>query len=87
MVQGLNITPDNDIYSNAEGIHSTKPLYFFLERYMGSFVAEMVAFVKSIQEDTPPPVTGLDGRAPVVIGLAAWKSYRDKRPVRLSEIS
>ncbi len=87
MVQGLNITPDNDVYTNAEGIHATKPLYFFLERYMGSFVAEMRAFVKSIQENTVPTVTGLDGRAPVVIGLAAWKSYREHRPVRLSEIS
>jgi hypothetical protein len=32
------------------------------------------------------PVTGLDGRIPVVIGIAAWKSYRERRPVKLSEI-
>ena len=40
----------------------------------------------AFQEDTPPPVTGADGRAPVVIGFAALKSLRENRPVRLSEI-
>jgi myo-inositol 2-dehydrogenase/D-chiro-inositol 1-dehydrogenase len=33
-----------------------------------------------------PSVTGIDGRIPVVMGLAAWKSYRENRPVKLSEI-
>ena len=86
MVQAHNNTPDNDVYANAEGVHSAKPLYFFLERYMESFIAEMKDFVKSIQEDTTPSVTGLDGRIPVVIGMAARKSYLEKRPVLLSEI-
>jgi myo-inositol 2-dehydrogenase/D-chiro-inositol 1-dehydrogenase len=87
MVQAHNNTPDNDIYSNAEGVQSAKPLYFFLERYMESFICEMKEFVKSIQENTTPPVTGIDGRIPVVIGMAAKKSYLEKRPVKLSEIS
>ena len=86
MVQAHNNTPDNDVYSNADGVHSAKPLYFFLERYMESFIAEMRDFVKCIQEDATPSVTGLDGRIPVVIGLAARKSYLENRPVRLSEI-
>ena len=87
MVQANNNTPDNDVYANADGVHSAKPLYFFLERYMESFIAEMKDFVKSIQEDTPPSVTGIDGRIPVMIGMAAKKSYLEKRPVQLSEIS
>ncbi len=33
-----------------------------------------------------PPVTGRDGRLSVVLGYAALKSYRENRPVRLSEI-
>jgi len=86
MIQAHNNTPDQDVYFNAEGVHSAKPLYFFLERYMESFVAEMKEFVQSIQEDTPPPVTGVDGRIPVVMGMAAKKSYLEHRPVRLSEI-
>ena len=87
MLQANNNTPDNDVYSNAEGVYSAKPLDFFLERYMESYIAEMKAFVKSVQENTPTAVTGGDGRHPVVIGMAALKSYRENRPVRTSEIS
>ena len=87
MVQAHNNTPDNDVYFNADGVHSAKPLYFFLERYMESFVVEMKEFVQSIRENTSPPVTGIDGRIPVVIGMAAKKSYLEHRPVRLSEIT
>lgn len=87
MIQAHNNTPDQDFYFNAEGVHSARPLYFFLERYMESFVAEMREFVQSIQENTSPPVTGIDGRIPVVIGMAAKKSYLEHRPVRLSEIT
>lgn len=86
MIQAHNNTPDQDVYFNEEGVHSAKPLYFFLERYMESFVTEMKEFVQSIREDTPPPVTGIDGRIPVVMGMAAKKSYLEHRPVRLSEI-
>jgi myo-inositol 2-dehydrogenase/D-chiro-inositol 1-dehydrogenase len=82
-----NNTPHTAVYSNVEGVHSALPLYFFLERYTEAYVAEMKAFIEAIQHDTPPPVTGLDGRIPVVMGLAAWKSYRENRPVKLSEIS
>ena len=86
MVQAANNTPHNDIYADAEGIHAAKPLYFFLERYMESFIAEMKAFVASVLEDKTPPVTGSDGRTPVVIGMAAKKSYLENRPVKLREI-
>lgn len=86
MIQANNNTPDQDVYFNAEGVHSAKPLYFFLERYTESFVVEMKEFVQSIRENTPPPVTGIDGRIPVVMGMAAQKSYLEHRPVRLNEI-
>jgi myo-inositol 2-dehydrogenase / D-chiro-inositol 1-dehydrogenase len=61
MLQAHNNTPDNDAYFNAEGVHSAKPLYFFFERYMESFIAEMKEFAQSIREDTSPPVTGIAG--------------------------
>jgi myo-inositol 2-dehydrogenase/D-chiro-inositol 1-dehydrogenase len=87
MVSVVNNTPDGHIYSNAESIQSAKPLFFFLERYMDSFIAEMKDFAECVRQDTQPPVTGLDGRAPVVIAKAATLSYRQNRPVKLSEIS
>jgi myo-inositol 2-dehydrogenase / D-chiro-inositol 1-dehydrogenase len=87
MVQAHNNTPDNDVYFNADGVHSAKPLYFFLERYTESFIAEMKEFARSIQDNTDPSVTGIDGRIPVVIGMAAKKSYLERRPVKVSEIT
>ncbi|MEJ2558710.1 MAG: inositol 2-dehydrogenase [Anaerolineae bacterium] len=81
-----NHTPDNAIYSNAAGVHAAKPLYFFIERYTDAYIAEMREFITCILEDTMPSVTGIDGRIPVVMGLAAWKSYHENRPVKLSEI-
>jgi myo-inositol 2-dehydrogenase/D-chiro-inositol 1-dehydrogenase len=81
-----NHTPHNAVYSNTAGVHAALPLYFFLERYTEAYVAEMKAFIDCILHDTPSPVTGLDGRIPVVMGLAAGKSFRERRPVKLSEI-
>ena len=86
MVATTNNTPDTAVYSSADGVHSAKPLYFFLERYMDSFINELREFVEAVKNDTPVPVGGADGRAPVLIGMAAWKSYREGRPVKISEI-
>ena len=82
-----NNTPHSAVLSNAAGVQAAKPLYFFLERYTASYIAELKAFIEAVVCDTPVPVTGLDGRVPVVMGLAAWKSYREQRPVKLSEIN
>ncbi len=85
MVAVANNKPDTHVFANAGGVHSAKPLYFFLERYMDSYIAEMGEFVDSVLKGQDPPVTGKDGRIPVVMGLAAWRSYQEKRPVLLSE--
>lgn len=82
-----NQTPDRHSYSNAEGVHGPLPLYFFLERYMESYRAEVQAFADSVLHDRTPEVTGEDGRIPVVMGLAARKSAEENRPVQLSEIA
>jgi myo-inositol 2-dehydrogenase / D-chiro-inositol 1-dehydrogenase len=87
MVAVSNEGPDRHTYANGDGIHSSLPYYFFLERYLGSYIAEMRAFAEAITGGTEPPVTGEDGRLPVVMGLAAQKSLREKRPVALAEIA
>lgn len=79
-----NNFPDQVTLMDGEAVQRSKPLHFFLERYAESYLREMRAFVEAVQMDRPVPVTGLDGRAPVVIGLAAWQSYREGRPVKLS---
>jgi len=86
MAATANNTANTSVYSNADGVTSEKPLYFFLERYMESFVAEMREFITAIRENTPTPVNVLDGRKPVVIAMAAKRSLQENRPVKLSEI-
>ena len=87
MISTENETPDRHSLSNADGIQKPLPLHFFLERYIESYLREMQSFVDCVQNDTPPEVTGADGRAPVVSGLAARLSYDENRPVSLNEIS
>jgi myo-inositol 2-dehydrogenase/D-chiro-inositol 1-dehydrogenase len=80
-------SPSNAVLvSDANRVHRDLPLNFFMERYTESYVAEMRAFIASVVNDTPPPVTGLDGRIPVVMGYAAKKSLVEGRPVRLAEV-
>jgi myo-inositol 2-dehydrogenase/D-chiro-inositol 1-dehydrogenase len=86
MVSAGNETADRAVYANAKGIHGALPLYFFIERYTDAYIAEMQAFINAVQTDSDPPVTGLDGRAPVVIGRAATRSLREGRPVRLEQV-
>jgi myo-inositol 2-dehydrogenase/D-chiro-inositol 1-dehydrogenase len=86
MVRAENETADRTFLSDAAGVHAALPLYFFVERYAEAYIAEMEAFVKAVQQDTPPPVSGPDGRAPVVIAYAAARSLHEGRPVRLDEV-
>jgi myo-inositol 2-dehydrogenase/D-chiro-inositol 1-dehydrogenase len=86
MVACSNDTPDSAVVSDAQGVRSSLPLFFFVERYTESYVAEIKSFVDCVVKDGPPPVTGLDGRVPVVMGYAAQKSHKERRPVKLSEI-
>ncbi|UCC75650.1 MAG: hypothetical protein JSW37_09025, partial [Anaerolineales bacterium] len=86
MVKVSNNKPDSAEWSTAEGVHSSMPLFFFIERYTDSYISELQAFIECIQEDKAPPVSGMDGRAPVVMGYAAKRSYQENRPVKLSEV-
>ena len=68
-----------------EGSHGPPLGHFFLERYTESYLAEWEAFVGTVS-GAPSPVTLVDGRAPLVMGLAAWRSAREGRPVTTAEI-
>jgi myo-inositol 2-dehydrogenase/D-chiro-inositol 1-dehydrogenase len=81
-----NRYPNEAVISDAASVRRDLPLHFFMERYQESFQAELAAFVEAVLEDKPAPVTGGDGRIPVVMALAARKSYEERRPVRLREI-
>lgn len=68
------------VYSAEERRGSVLP-YFFLDRYTDSYRREWDAFVRYVRDGGASPVSGVDGRAPVAIGIAAWESYRTGVPV------
>jgi hypothetical protein len=46
-------------------------------------MSEVEAFVNCMSEETVPPVSTVDARATVAVGLAATGSIRDGRPVEV----
>ncbi len=80
-----NNTPTSMVVMSESGTVRDKPLYFFLQRYQTAFVAEMQAFVNAVRNDTPTPVFGNDGLAPVLIALAANESLQGNRPVAVAQ--
>ena len=74
------------IRRSAAGTISQTIPYFFLDRYIPSYVEEWRSFVGYVANGGDSPVGANDGRAPLLIGLAAWKSYRENRLVRCDEI-
>ena len=82
-----NRFPNEVVVSTGESVYSDLPLKFFMDRYPESFALEVAEFVQAVIDDKPTPVTGADGRVPVVMALAAKKSFDEHRPVKLAEVS
>jgi myo-inositol 2-dehydrogenase/D-chiro-inositol 1-dehydrogenase len=68
-----------------DGVRRPPLPHFFLERYIPSYVHAWQAFVDAVQAGVTPPVSTRDARAPLIIGIAAWRSLREGRPVNLEE--
>ncbi len=84
------VSNDSDsslVISGGEGVTGEKPQFFFLERYMEAYKKEIRAFVEAIEKDRETPLDVYDGLKPVLMGLAADRSRREHRPVRIEEIS
>jgi len=81
-----NNFPNSAVISTGNEIRRDLPLNFFMERYIDSYVNELQQFVDAVLEGRPVPVTGEDGRIPVIMAEAARRSYDENRPVRLDEI-
>jgi len=86
MITVTNNTPDNHIFLDRGGVHSALPLNFFMQRYTESYLEEMKAFVDAVVHHKPVPVGGPDGLQATTIALAAAKSAKENRPVKLTEI-
>ena len=56
------------------------------ERFAWGYIREVRHFIHCIQNDTPPRVSGEDGRWAVASALAATRSFFEERPVYVSQI-
>jgi myo-inositol 2-dehydrogenase/D-chiro-inositol 1-dehydrogenase len=86
MAASENPLAHTGIVRTAEGTSAPTLPYFFLDRYVPSYVREWEAFIAAVRAGEPPPVSVADARAPLVIGLAAWRSLREGRPIRIEEV-
>lgn len=82
-----NMFPNQATISTGSEIRRDLPLNFFMDRYNESFQRELRSFVQSLVDDIPTEVSGYDGRVPVVMGMAAKRSFEEGRPVKLQELA
>jgi myo-inositol 2-dehydrogenase / D-chiro-inositol 1-dehydrogenase len=82
-----NNYPNNAVLSNASSVQRDLPLNFFMQRYTEAYASEIEHFVDAIVNNKPVPVNGHDGKMAFVIALAAKKSFAEKRPVKVSEVT
>lgn len=85
-VQVSNDLDNTAMISTENGVMVAKPTWFFLERYNNAFIEEACEFCDAVMNDTEVPVTSKDGLMPVAIAMAAGKSFREGRSVKISEI-
>ncbi|MEL7156669.1 MAG: inositol 2-dehydrogenase [Actinomycetota bacterium] len=70
----------------ADGGRTARVPHFFLQRYIPSYLRQWEQFVAAVVDGTPTPVSGADGRAPLVLALAARRSVDEARQVAVAEI-
>ncbi len=80
-----NPTVHSAVRSGPAGAAAAPMPWFFTERYAESYRAEWAAFVDVLAGE-PPLVTLEDGRACLAIALAATRSAREGRPVRVADV-
>lgn len=85
-VTSSNDSESNIVLSTVDGVTSEKPLWFFLERYMGSYQAEIREFINCIEKGAEPWVGIEDGLVSIKLALACAKSLKNNLPVRIDEI-
>lgn len=86
LLRSENVYGDEVTLSTVHSVERGLPKHFFMDRYLASYQNELEAFVRCVAEDRPAPVTALDGRAPIVMALAASRSLAENRPVKVAEI-
>ncbi|MFX0105194.1 MAG: inositol 2-dehydrogenase [Candidatus Hodarchaeota archaeon] len=70
----------------AECTNIDKIPYFFMERYLDSYSNELIYFFDCLHKNKEPKPNGEDGLQNVLIATAAQTSYKENRPVKISDV-
>jgi myo-inositol 2-dehydrogenase/D-chiro-inositol 1-dehydrogenase len=83
LIKANNVPENNVEIASGNGFRSAPAQHFFLERYAGAYVAEMIHFVECVASGMAPSPGIRDGLAAQMIADAAAMSLETGVPVRL----
>lgn len=87
MVTSGNRKPHEMRRYGATSVEDAAPYqFFFIERYVEAFRAEIDAFVDCVEQGAAPQVGFEDGRRALILAEAAYRSLAERRMVRVDEI-
>lgn len=88
MVQSGNRRPHEATRFGPAATGAGEPyLFFFIERYVEAFRAELDAFIACVETGAQPEVGFEDGRRALILAEAAYRSIAERRLVRVDEIA
>ncbi|MBA3326056.1 MAG: inositol 2-dehydrogenase [Rhodobacteraceae bacterium] len=88
MVVSGNRKPHEMARYAATVVEAASPyMFFFIERYVEAFRAEIDAFVDCVETGSAPQVGFEDGRRALILAEAAYRSLAEGRMVRVDEIA
>lgn len=83
MLAAANVNESTVSEHTADGVVSAKPLFFFLERYMPAYRAELAAFVEAIETGATITANGEAGLRSLALADAAFESLKTGAKVRV----
>lgn len=87
MMATKNLHEDNTVLALEKGYSEPPIMNFFMSRYIPAYQEEGKCFAECIRDGKTPPSDGYDGRISVLMGYAAMKSVKEKRPVAIDEVN
>jgi myo-inositol 2-dehydrogenase/D-chiro-inositol 1-dehydrogenase len=85
MMKAENPLKTTNQFLDGNGVHLSRNLDFFIDRYETSYLLEMKAFIEALQQQKPMPISGDDGLKAMLLALAANKSMQENRVVKMDE--
>ena len=86
MLVAQNINENSLVTYNQTGVHSARPLHFFLERYAEAYNLELDSFIRCLHGEAVEVPTMEDGLEALRLAVAALFSLQQGRTVNPSEM-